>query len=82
MCHYDVQWTTKTQVQNVKQQFAENQHPRKKYLKNKLQSLTTHHEMPVSTIAQLPLLRRGWQTDNLSLFLRLAGVTLARVGCE
>lgn len=38
--------------------------------------------MPVSTIAQLPLLRRGWQTDNLSLFLRLAGVTLARVGCE
>lgn len=35
------------------------------------------------TIALLSLLRRSWQTDNnLSLFLRLAGVTLASVGCE
>lgn len=40
-------------------------------------------EMHVPTMALLSLLRHSWQTDNnVSLFLRLAGVTLARVGCE
>lgn len=39
--------------------------------------------MHIPAIALLSLLRRGWQTDNnLSLFLRLAGVTLASVECE
>lgn len=39
--------------------------------------------MHIPAIALLSLLRRGWQMDNnLSLFLRLAGVTLASVECE
>lgn len=33
MCHYDVQGTTETQVQKVKQQYTENQPPWKKRLK-------------------------------------------------
>ena len=46
-------------------------------------SLTTHHHMHIPATALLSLLRCGWQMDNnLSLFFRLAGVTLASVGCE
>lgn len=39
--------------------------------------------MHIPATALLSLLRCGWQMDNnLSLFFRLAGVTLASVGCE
>lgn len=43
----------------------------------------THHHMHIPATALLSLLRCGWQMDNnSSLFFRLAGVTLASVGCE